>query len=190
MATGYWRIRTGKEGNFELFDHLPIESARSSFTVKITIPGATTAEVLLDGADQAALNAKNIGTYALAAPATGTLLVEPGDVTAETGSTFRDGVYRFEISYAAGGTTYSFDERILFVPVIDTCISTKLDAYLAAMCDKCTTHDKLKTLQELVSIRQGAQLDINAARYSAADKKVTLMSNICTGASCDCVCGC
>jgi hypothetical protein len=190
MATGYWRIKTGKQGNFELLDHLPIESARSVLTVKITIPGASTAEVLLDAADQAAVNAKNIGTYALAAPATGTLLVEPADVVAETGSTFRDGVYRFEISFVAGGATYSFDERILYVPAIDTCISTKLDTYLAAMCDKCTTHDKLSTLQELVSIRQGAQLDVNAERYTAADKKVTLMSNICTGASCDCVCGC
>ena len=85
---------------------------------------------------------------------------------------------------------YNFDERILHIPKIDEGISTKLDAYLKGICDKCKNGNLLDTLQELVSIRQGAQLDLNASRFTAAAKKVTLMSNIVAGTGCDCLCGC
>ena len=192
MATGYWRIKTNGN-NFELYDHLPLQRTRSSLTVKITVPGLTE-EALLTAADQSALTAKGIGLYTLAIPSRDPLIVEPGDVTAETGSTFRDGVYKFYVSFTAtvsgSATSHVFEEHVLYTPVIDAAISTKLDAYLASSCDKCKNTKQLNTLQELVSLRQGTQLDINAGRITEAGLKVTLMSNISTGASCTCVCGC
>lgn len=171
-------------GNFQLFDHLPNATTRTSLVVKVTIPGATTEETLADAIIGSA------GDYALDNPWSNPLKIEPADVTAETGSTFRDGIYRFNISFVIGSVTYAFDERILHIPVIDAAISTKLDTYLAGVCDKCANGGLLDTLQELVSLRQGAQLDLNAGRNTAAVKKVTLMSNISTGASCNCICGC
>ena len=174
-----------KSGNFELLDHLPNGTARTvdSLVVKITIPGATTEETLasLIGAS---------GDYQLANPWSYPLKIEPADVVAETGSTFRDGVYRLNVTYAISAVDYNFDERILHIPKIDEGISTKLDAYLKGICDKCKNGNLLDTLQELVSIRQGAQLDLNASRFTAAAKKVTLMSNIVAGTGCDCLCGC
>ena len=171
-------------GNFQLFDHLPNATTRTSLVVKVTIPGATTEETLAAGIIGGS------GDYTLNNPWSNPVKIEPADVTAETGSTFRDGIYRFNVSYAIGDDTYSFDERILYIPIIDAAISTKLDAYLAGVCDKCANGGLLDTLQELVSLRQGAQLDLNAGRNTAAAKKVTLMSNISTGASCNCICGC
>lgn len=182
MATGYWRLKA-VSGNFQLFDHLPNATTRTSLVVKVTIPGATE-ETLAAGI------IGSVGDYLLDNPWSNPLKIEPADVTAETGSTFRDGVYRFNVSYDIGGTVYEFDERILYIPVIDAAISTKLDTYLAGVCDKCANGGLLDTLQELVSLRQGAQLDLNAGRNTAAAKKVTLMSNISTGASCNCICGC
>ena len=179
MATGYWRIKFNAP-NFELEDHLPNGTARGSLAVFITIPGAT----------EESLTVGNLGSYNASSPSTAPLTVEPADVTTETGSTFRDGVYRFRVTYVIGDTSHSFDERILHVPRIDNCIAKKLDEYLAKLCDKCQNDNLLRQLQELVVLRQGAQLDINAGRFTAADKKVTLMSNICTGSSCTCVCGC
>ena len=171
-------------GNFQLFDHLPNATTRTTLVVKVTIPGATTEETLAAGIIGGS------GDYTLNNPWSNPVKIEPADVTAETGSTFRDGIYRFNVSYAIGDDTYSFDERILYIPIIDAAISTKLDAYLAGVCDKCANGGLLDTLQELVSLRQGAQLDLNAGRNTAAAKKVTLMSNISTGASCNCICGC
>lgn len=111
-------------GNFELFDHLPNATTRTSLVVKVTIPGATE-ETLAAGI------IGSVGDYLLDNPWSNPLKIEPADVTAETGSTFRDGVYRFNVSYDIGGTVYEFDERILYIPVIDAAISTKLDTYLA-----------------------------------------------------------
>jgi hypothetical protein len=183
MATGYWRLKA-VSGNFQLFDHLPNATTRTTLVVKVTIPGAATEETLAAGIIGGAED------YTLDNPWSNPVKIEPADVTAETGSTFRDGIYRFNVSYDIGGTVYSFDERILYIPIIDAAISTKLDAYLAGVCDKCANGGLLDTLQELVSLRQGAQLDLNAGRNTAAAKKVTLMSNISTGASCNCICGC
>jgi hypothetical protein len=182
MATGYWKVNV-VNGNFELQDFTPISSTRVSLVVKLTIPGAS-AEETLSGITG------STGDYDPANPHSFPLKIEPADVTAETGSTFRDGVYRFNVTFQISGVTYTFDQRILHLPVIDAAISTKLDAYLKDLCDKCNNTEKLRTLQELVVLRQGAQLDINAARYTAAAEKVTLMSNISTGASCTCICGC
>ena len=182
MATGYWKVNFVL-GRFHLQDFTPVGTARTNLSVKITIPGALEEETLtgLTG---------STGDYDLSNPHSFPLKIEPVDVTAETGSLFRDGVYRFNVSFDIGSTTYTFDERILHIPVIDTAISMKLDAYLRDLCNKCSNADKLRTLQELVVLRQGAQLDINAERFAAAAEKVTLMSNISTGASCDCICGC
>jgi hypothetical protein len=182
MATGYWRLKA-VSGNFQLFDHLPNATTRTSLVVKVTIPGATTEETLADIIGGA-------GDYTLNNPWSNPVKIEPADVTAETGSTFRDGIYRFNISFVIGSDTYVFDERILYIPSIDAAISTKLDTYLAGVCDKCANGGLLDTLQELVSLRQGAQLDLNAGRNTAAARKVTLMSNISTGALCNCICGC
>jgi len=182
MATGYWKINV-VNGNFELQDFTPVGTARTNLVVKLTIPGATEEETLtgLTG---------STGDYDVANPHSFPLKIEPADVTAETGSTFRDGVYRFNVSFDITSTTYTFDERFLYIPKVDAAISTKLDAYLKDLCNKCSSADKLRTLQELVVLRQGAQLDINADRFTAAAEKATLMTNISTGASCDCICGC
>ena len=180
MATGYWRIRFSSP-NFELEDHLPSGSTRDSLAVFVTIPGSTTEE---------SLTVAHLGSYNKNSPSTAPLTVEPADVSAETGSTFRDGVYRFRITYSIGGTVHTFDERILHTPAIDECISTKLTEYLNLVCDKCQNDNLLRTIMELVSIRTGAQIDLDNGQVTAADKKVTLMSNICTGSSCRCICGC
>tara|TARA_R100001510_G_C7654366_1_gene213016 strand:+ start:213 stop:767 length:555 start_codon:yes stop_codon:yes gene_type:complete len=184
MATGYWRIKQ-VGNNFELFDHLPNASARTNLTVKITVPGTEEATLLDDAA-----NAGSLGTYSFTNPWSFPLTVEPADVSTETGSTFRDGVYRIRVDFDISATNYAFDEHFLYIPVVDKCISDKLDAYLKSSCDKCADTEKLQTLQELVVLRQGAQLDINEGRYTEAANKVTYMSNICTGSSCACICGC
>ena len=193
MATGYWRIKTNGN-NFELYDHLPSAGARSLLVVKITVPGIAEEELYPDvptfTADQSGLDAANIGAYSLVNPWSYPLIVEPADVAAETGSTFRDGVYRIRVDYTVGAVVYNFDEHFLHLPVADACISKKLDAYLASSCDKCKNKIQLNTLQELVAIRQGAQLDVNAGRITEAGLKTTLLCNICAGASCTCICGC
>jgi len=198
MATGYWRIKV-VGGVFQLQDHTPNATAREDLLLKVNTPNRHTVpeeETLLDtstGVDAAAeqLIVSNAGyNYVLAQPWGNPLEITPSKVPSITTSTFPDGLYRFQVDYSFGGTTYSFDEYTLYLATIDTCISTKLDTYLASSCDKCKETQQLQTLQELVSLRTGAQLDVNAARYTAAERKVTLMSNICTGSSCTCICGC
>lgn len=185
MATGYWRIKT-VDGNFHLFDHLPNSTARANLTVRILCVGKYTQEVLL----QDSANAGTLGTYSLTNPWSYPLIVEPADVTSETGSTFRDGVYRLDVEYDISAVDYTFSEYFLHIPVIDACIASKLADYIASSCTKCKEQKQLVTLQELVVLRQGAQLDINEGRYTEAANKVTYMSNICTGTGCSCICGC
>jgi hypothetical protein len=198
MATGYWRVKVDG-GVFQLQDHTPSSTTRGDLVVKINTPGRHTtlqAETLVDttsGADATA--EQNIltdagYTYLLANPFSASFDIEAGDVPSVTTTTFPDGVYRFQADFDLSGTDYEFDEYLLHVPAIDKCISDKLTTYLASTCDKCKQTKQLNTLQELVVLRQGAQLDINANRITAAEKKVTLMSNICTGSSCTCICGC
>lgn len=185
MATGYWRIQT-VDGNFHLTDHLPNSAARTNLTVSIECVGAYNEEALLTDA----ANAGTLGSYSLTNPWSYPLIVEPADVTAETGSTFRDGVYKLEADFDISSTNYAFAEYFLHIPVIDACIVKKLADYIASSCTKCKEKKQLVTLQELVVLRQGAQLDINEGRYTEAANKVTYMSNICTGTGCSCICGC
>lgn len=185
MATSYWRM-VPNAGNFEFYDHLPNGNERSNLTVRIKCQGQYETEtLLLDSA-----NAGSLGDYSLVNPWSYPLIVEPADVASETGSTFRDGVYQFHLEYDIDATTYVYDEYFLYVPEIDACINEKLDNYIASSCTKCKESQQLVTLQELVVLRQGAQLDINAGRYTEAANKVTYMSNICTGTGCSCICGC
>ena len=185
MATGYWRLKT-VDGNFHLFDHLPNSNARTNLTVRIQCYGQYNQEVLL----QDASDSGSLGDYSLINPWSYPLIVEPADVTAETGSTFRDGLYKLSVEFDIDSTTYAFFEYYLHIPEIDACIAKKLDDYIASSCTKCKEKKQLVTLQELVVLRQGAQLDINEGRYTEAANKVTYMSNICTGTGCSCICGC
>lgn len=187
--TGYWRITTKSIAgavNFVLYDHLPNETARTGLDVRIKIPGKTAYEFLTEA---------DLGSYDAANPHSFTLDIAPGDVSDETGTSFRDGVYQFYIRYTIGSDTYTFEEYFLHIPVIDKCISDKLDTYLKSMCDLCKEKKQLQTLQELVVIRQGVLLDLGLAtppdaRVTSAKEKVTLLDNICKGSSCTCVCGC
>lgn len=198
MASGYWRILL-EGGVFQLLDHTPSSTTRGDLVVKINTPGRHTtlqAETLVDttpgadsNAEQTIITDAGYG-YLLDNPSSVSFDIEAGDVPSVTTSTFPDGVYRFQVDFDLSGTDYEFDEYLLHVPAIDKCISDKLTTYLASTCDKCKETKQLNTLQELVVLRQGAQLDINANRITAAEKKVTLMSNICTGSSCTCICGC
>ena len=198
MPTGYSRIQEDG-GVFQLQDHTPSSATREDLVVKINTPGRHTVaqeETLIDttgGADateEQTLVTDAGYTYLLAQPWSQPFSIETGDVPSVTTSTFPDGVYRFQVYFNVSSTAYAFDEYLLHVPAIDKCISDKLTTYLASACDKCKEKQQLVTLQELVVLRQGAQLDINANRITAAEKKVTLMSNICTGSSCTCICGC
>lgn len=201
MATGYWRIKVDG-GVFQLLDHTPSSTTRGDLAVKINTPGkhaAADTETLVDTSDQSStadeqtdLNGAFAATndYLLDQPWSRPITIAPGDVDLITTTTYPDGVYRFRVDFNLSSTAYAFDEYLLHVPAIDKCINEKLDTYLASTCDKCKETKQLNTLQELVVLRQGAQLDINANRITAAEKKVTLMSNICTGSSCTCICGC
>lgn len=187
--TGYWRITTKQIAgavNFVLYDHLPNGSERTSLDVKILVPGETVYEALTES---------GLGSYDAANPHSFTLDIAPEDVAAETATSFRDGIYRFRITYVIGADTYVFEEYFLHIPVIDACISEKLATYLKSMCDLCKEKKQLQTLQELVTIRQGVLLDLGLAspsdaRITSANEKVTLLTNICEGTGCTCVCGC
>lgn len=187
--TGYWRITTKTLAgavNFVLYDHLPNGTARTELDVKIQIPGATAYEDLTEA---------DLGSYDVDNPHSYTLNIAPGDVAAETATSFRDGIYRFKITYVIGADTYVFEEYFLHIPVIDKCISDKLETYLKSMCDLCKEKKQLQTLQELVTIRQGVLLDLGLAspsdaRVTSANEKITLLTNICKGTGCTCVCGC
>ena len=188
---------------FQLQDHTPNSTTRGDLVVKINTPGRHTVlqeETLVNttpGADTAAeqvlvdtFQTSVATTYYLANPWTSPIVVSAGMVPSITTSTFPDGLYRLQVDFNISSTAYTFDEHFLYLASIDECISKKLDTYLASVCDKCKETKQLQTLQELVSLRTGAQLDVNAGRYTAAERKVTLMSNICTGSSCTCICGC
>jgi hypothetical protein len=187
--TGYWRITTKAIAgavNFVLYDHLPNGTARTNLDVKVQIPGKT---AYLD------LTEADLGSYDAANPHSFTLDIAPGDVADETAASFRDGIYKFKIVYEIGADTYTFEEYFLHIPVIDKCISDKLDTYLKSMCNLCKEQKQLQTLQELVTIRQGVLLDIGLAtppdaRVTSANEKITLLDNICKGNGCTCVCGC
>ena len=187
--TGYWRITTKAIAgavNFVLYDHLPNGTARTNLDVKVQIPGKT---AYLD------LTEADLGSYDAANPHSFTLDIAPGDVADETAASFRDGIYKFKIVYEIGAATYTFEEYFLHIPVIDKCISDKLDTYLKSMCNLCKEQKQLQTLQELVTIRQGVLLDIGLAtppdaRVTSANEKITLLDNICKGNGCTCVCGC
>ena len=187
--TGYWRISTKLVSGvtvFALYDHLPSETTRGTMSVKIQIPGADEYETL---------TLADLGDYDTANPHSFTLDIAPGDVSDETGTSFRDGIYRFEIVYSFNGDTYTFSEYYLHIPVIDKCISDKLETYLKSMCNLCKEKDQLQTLQELVVIRQGVLLDIGLpvsvdTRITSANEKIALLENICKGNGCTCVCGC
>lgn len=198
MPTGYWRIKF-EGGVVKLFDHTPIETAREDLVIKINTPSRHTTEgeeVLIDTSsfdtaleEQQALQDAGY-TYYLAQPWSYSFDIEAGDVPSITTSSFPDGVYRIQVDFNIGDDAYTFDEYFLITAALDDCISTKLETYLASSCNKCKSTKQLQTLQELVSLRQGAQLDINRNRITAAEEKMTLMSNICTGSSCTCICGC
>jgi hypothetical protein len=185
--TGYWRITTKAIAgavNFVLYDHLPNGTARTNLDVKVQIPGKT---AYLD------LTEADLGSYDAANPHSFTLDIAPGDVADETAASFRDGIYKFKIVYEIGADTYTFEEYFLHIPVIDKCISDKLDTYLKSMCNLCKEQKQLQTLQELVTIRQGVLLDIGLAtppdaRVTSANEKITLLDNICKGNGCTCVC--
>ncbi len=187
--TGYWRITTElKAGavNFVLYDHLPNGEERTSLDVKIQIPGEDVYESLTES---------DLGSYDVDNPHSFTLDIAPGDVSDETGTSFRDGIYRFKIVYSIGSDQYTFEEYFLHIPVIDKCISDKLETYLKSMCNLCKEKKQLQTLQELVTIRQGVLLDLGLAspsdaRVTSANEKITLLTNICKGTGCTCVCGC
>lgn len=187
--TGYWRVvHQAINGvmNFRLYDHLPSETTRTSMNVYIQIPGQD---------DYETLTLADLGSYDTTNPHSFTIDIAPGDVSDETGTSFRDGIYRFKVVYSFGGDTYTYEEYYLFIPVIDKCISDKLETYLKSSCDLCKEKKQLQTLQELVVIRQGVVLDLGLknppdARVTSANEKITLLSNICKGNSCTCVCGC
>ena len=182
MATGYWRIvPTFIPTRFELFDHTPIETDRTSVAVQILIPGATAYETL---------TVSDLGSYDLANPHSFPLTIDPADVAAETGSSFRDGLYRFKITFVIGSDTYTFEEYFLFIPESDRCIRTKLDTYLKSVCNLCKETKQLNTLQELVVLRQGTLIDVDHNEITAAKEKIVLMQNICNGTGCTCACGC
>lgn len=197
MAYGYWRIKADG-GVISLQDHTPNGTAREDLVVKINTPGRHTAaeeETLIDTADDEVTDEQeylndNGWSYYLSQPWSFPISINPGDVGSITTTTFPDGVYRLQVDYNIGADAYEFDEYFLITAKIDECISTKLETYLASSCHKCKSTQQLQTLQELVSLRQGAQLDINRNRITAAEEKLTLMSNICTGSGCSCICGC
>ena len=198
MPTGYWRIKF-EGGVVSLTDHTPNDGVRTDLVVQINTPGnhAVDAEDVLidttpgeDGAAEQTILTDAGYTYYLSQAWSYPISIEPGEVPSVTGSTFPDGVYRIRVNFSIGDDAYTFDEYFLHTAAIDECISAKLEAYLASSCTKCKSTKQLNTLSELVVLRQGTQLDINQNRITAAEEKVTLMSNICTGSSCTCPCGC
>jgi hypothetical protein len=184
MAVGNKLVKAiFSDGNLVITDYTDVTTAPiTEQTVEVTLPGGA-----------AELPVTVLGDYNPSTPATNPMTITPADVTAGATS-FGDGVYRIHIEQETtiSGTPYTltFDERILYIPEIDNCILEKTDSYLQASCKNCKSDKALTLLQELVVVRQAAQLDLNLARYTAADKKVTLLTNLCAGSTCTCVCGC
>lgn len=152
------------------------EHPANSQTVKLTVPGMT-AQVITD-----------LGFYTLTNTDTNPMEITPA--AANAGVSFPDGVYRLEITQYSNSDTLEVDTRLLYIPEIDNCILNKTDTYLRSSCENCKSSAVLNLLQELVIIRQAAQLDINLQQYEEASLKVNLLTNLCTGASCTCICGC
>jgi hypothetical protein len=149
----------------------------TSQTVTVTLPGAVAVNV----------TSKDLGFYQLSSNAN-PMLIKP---TVFGVGAFPDGVYRVAITQVNNRSMpLEADEQFLYIPAIDACILKKTDTYLRSSCNNCKSDANLKLLQELVVIRQAAQLDLNLGQYSAAASKVILLTNLCTGASCKCICGC
>ena len=153
------------------------EHAATSQTVKLTVPGRTVQAIT------------DLGFYTTTNADTNPMEITPA--AANAGVSFPDGVYRLEITqYTNTNTVLEVDAWLLFIPEIDKCILKKTDAYLRSSCENCKSSAVLNLLQELVIIRQAAQLNINAQQYEEASLKVKLLTNLCTGSSCTCICGC
>lgn len=168
-------------GNLVIQDYqnFTVSAATADVVVKITLPGGTEEVTVTDLG----------GSYTQHQNAT-PMTITPAAVTAGATS-FLDGVYRINVTQAlTSGDPLVTDIRVLYIPEIDACILKKTDSYLQASCNNCKSAKTLNLLQELVVVRQAAQLDINLSRFTAAAKKVTLLTNLCTGSSCACVCGC
>tara|TARA_R110000787_G_scaffold219016_1_gene327717 strand:+ start:150 stop:692 length:543 start_codon:yes stop_codon:yes gene_type:complete len=165
-------LRVQDYTNFFTYPH-------SAQTVAVTLPGATTS---------VSLSGSQLGYYVVGSNKN-PMLIQPETFSGV--AVFPDGVYRVQITQISlNNLALNADERLLYIPVIDACILKKTDTYLRSSCDNCKSDSSLKLLQELVIIRQAAQLDINLGQYSAAAAKVILLTNLCTGASCKCICGC
>lgn len=152
------------------------EFTAQSQSVTLTVPGKSP-QLISDLGFYGTTNANN----------------NPMEITpaaANAGVVFPDGVYRLEIIQYSPGATLEVDERLLFMPAIDKCILKKTDKYLRSSCDNCKSTSALNLLQELVIIRQAAQLNINSGQFEEAALKVKLLTNLCTGSSCTCICGC
>ena len=150
----------------------------STQTVTVTLPGAATGVV-----------ATNLSYYVLGETAN-PMLMKPASVGL-TGTVFPDGLYRVEIDQVnIDNSILEADERFLYIPAIDECILKKTDSYLQSTCKNCQGDAALTLLQELVVLRQAAFLDVNFGRFAEAALKVNLLTNLCTGASCTCICGC
>ena len=153
------------------------EHNAQSQTVTLTVPGEDP-QVITD-----------LGFYGTTNANTNPMKITPA--AANAGDVFVDGVYRLEIvQYTSNNFIFEVDERLLYIPEIDSCILKKTDTYLRSSCDNCKSTAALNLLQELVIIRQAAQLNINNQQYEEAALKVKLLTNLCTGASCACICGC
>ena len=152
----------------------------SAQTVTITLPGEVSGQ-----------EPSSLGSYQLN-NTLNPMLIKPESLGLSAGLDFPDGVYRVQITQLSSNTAVVLetDEHFLFLNSIDKCILQKTDKYLRSSCDNCKSDANLKLLQELVVIRQAAQLDLNLGQYAAATSKVTLLTNLCTGASCKCICGC
>lgn len=147
----------------------------------VTVPG---------GAAPVELDASDVG-FDVTNPHSQPATIEPTQLG--FGSSFADGVYRFQVTYHLGtnvAETYEFDERWLHIPGIEACLKKTYDDYMHTVCDKCSNRTLLRKAQELTVLRATAQIDIQNGEYVSAANKVTLMANICAGAECSCVCGC
>jgi len=150
----------------------------SNQVVKLTLPGAVEATTIT-----------NLGFYVTSSTDLNPMRIT--SASAGAGDVFPDGIYRLEITQITStGVVLSTDEYLLYIPAIDKCILKKTDNYLRSSCDNCKSDSVLKLLQELVIIRQAVRLDLNLGQYAAAAQKVTLLTNLCTGSSCKCICGC
>ena len=158
------------------FTDFSVNNAQSQ-SVHLTVPG------------KAAILVTDLGFYGTTNSNNNPMKITPA--SANAGEVFPDGVYRLKINqYTNTNILLEVDERFLFMPEIDKCILKKTDKYLRSSCDNCKSTTALNLLQELVIIRQAAQLNINNQQYEEAALKIKLLTNLCTGGSCTCICGC